>query len=289
MRPPPPRRSLALPLLLSLAGHALLVAALTLIPSRFREQPDFLDTEVPDGVKLSLDALPRQRLPLPAPVESQDEREFLVSLGPSPIIDGGPAIPAPAAGPGTSGLPGPAALSPVAGNGVRSLLAVPATARSVVYLLDRSTSMGLHGALDVGRREVLASLVRLRPGTLFQVIPYHRQPDPLVLGGSAGLVPLGPALYEQAARALAELRPSGSTDHVRALLHGLALRPDLLFLLTDADDMTAKDVAIVTAFNRRRTAIHTVELTVCRPRPDSPLQRLAAENGGTCRRVAPGE
>jgi hypothetical protein len=150
--------------------------------------------------------------------------------------------------------------------------------------------MGLDGALGAGRREVVASLSGLRPGTFFQVIPYNRVAEPLLLGGRAGLVPVGPAVYEQAVRALTALQPSGSTDHVRALLRGLSLRPDVLFLMTDACDMTLKDVAAVTAFNQRRTAIHAVELTRrLHPRPDGPLQRLAADNRGTSVRIAPAQ
>jgi hypothetical protein len=147
--------------------------------------------------------------------------------------------------------------------------------------------MGPHRALDVGRQQILASLSALRPGTLFQVIPYTRMPDPPLLGGKATLVPLGPAAYEQAARDLASLRATGSTNHVRALQSGLALHPDVLYLLTDSDEMTLQDITFVTTFNQRRTAIHAVELTQRRhPRPDSPLRRLAAENGGACVPIA---
>jgi hypothetical protein len=285
-----PRRSPVLPLLVSLGGHVLLVAVLALLPAHGDDQRDFVDTEVHDGVKLSLDPLPEQRPPQPIPAEHQEPSDFSVSVVLPPISDGGPPHPTPGVGGTTPSLPGPAISSSLAGNGGRGLLAVPASVRSVVYVLDHSTSMGLYGALGVGRQEVLASLSRLPPGTLFQVIPYNQQTEPLVLGGRVGLVPLGPATYEQAKRALMALAPSGSTKHSDALHRGLALRPDLLFLVTDAGDLTPKDVADLTVFNQRRTVIHAVELTCRRdPRPDSPLQRLAADNGGTCRRIAPAE
>jgi hypothetical protein len=181
---------------------------------------------------------------------------------------------------------GRAAVGGAKGGG--SPLAAPAGVRGVVYLLDRSASMGLHGAWEAARRETVAQLRRLPPGTRFQVVPYNRQADPLVLGGSRGLVPAGPAVVEEAARALAWLAPSGSTDHVGALRRGLALGPDALFLVTDAGDLTSEEVAAVTAFNRGRTAIHTVEVTDrSHPRPDGPLARLAAQNGGTCRILPP--
>jgi hypothetical protein len=294
MRSPPPRRSPALPLLVSAGAHVLLLAALAFVPAPRDEPPDFQGTEVRDGLTLGLDALPEQRPDILAPAESEEPPPIPVTLVNPPTVnppapEGDPLCPAPGAGGIIPSSPGPAAPSPLAGQGGGALLAVPAAARSVVYLLDHSTSMGLDGALAVGRREVLASLKSLRPGTFFQVIPYNRQAAPLVLGGRAGLVPLDPACIQQAEQILLSLAPSGSTDHVRALQCGLRLLPDILFLVTDADDMTLQDVATVTACNKRRTQIHAVDLTSRRPRPDSPLQRLAADNGGTCRRVAPFE
>ncbi len=286
----PPRRSPVLPLLVSLGGHVLLVAVLALLPAHGDDRRDFVDTEVHDGVKLGLDSLPEQRPPHPTPAECQEPSDFSVHLEEPLTSEGGSPDPTPGVGgPGPS-LPGPATPSPLAGSGGRGLLSVPASVRSVVYLLDRSTSMGLYGALGAGRQEVLASLSRLPPGTLFQIIPYNQQTETLVLGGRVDLVPLGPATYEQARMALMALAPSGSTKHYDALHRGLALRPDLLFLVTDAGELTPKDVADLTVFNQRRTVIHAVELTCRRDsRPDSPLQRLAADNGGTCRRVAPAE
>jgi hypothetical protein len=118
------------------------------------------------------------------------------------------------------------------------------------------------------------------------VVPYNRTAEPLFLGGRASLVPLGTAVYDQTMRALTALQATGSTDHVNALLRGLTLQPDVLYLLTDADDLPLKEVATVTAFNHRRTAIHAVELARrLHSRPDSPLQRLAADNGGVCVRI----
>jgi hypothetical protein len=165
---------------------------------------------------------------------------------------------------------------------------VSAKARSVVYVVDRSASMGLNGAWARACREVRASLSRLPAGTRFQVIPYNRQAEPLVLQGSLDLAASGPAAPDEVTRALDALHPGGSTDHARALRRGLAFRPDFLFLLTDADDLGEKEVASVTTFNQRRTAIHTVELSRRQhTRPDSPLARLAADNRGTYRRVSP--
>jgi hypothetical protein len=167
-------------------------------------------------------------------------------------------------------------------------LPVPPAARRVVYLLDRSLSMGESGALDRARRELAASLGRLPPGARFQVIVYNRRADPLAGGGPDGLRPADAESVREAARWVAALPASGSTDHVPALLRGLALRPDVLYLLTDADDLSAADVRAVTARNLGRAAIHAVELSRRHAeRPDGPLRRLAEANGGTYRRVPP--
>ncbi len=286
MLPSGSRHSPRLPLAVSLSGHALLVTVLTLIPSRPSAPPAGVETEV----KVGLESPREPRLPPLGPVELQELPAYPVQVAEPLLSEGGPSNPAPrAVGPPTA-APGPAGASPLASPGGHGSLPVLASARSVVYLLDHSASMGIDGALGAGRREVAASLAALRPGTFFQVIPYNRVAEPLLLGGRTGLVALGPSTYEQAVRALAALRPSGSTDHVRALLRGLSLRPDVLFLMTDACDMTLRDVAAVTAFNQRRTTVYAVELTRrLHPRPDSPLQRLAADNRGTCVRIPPAE
>jgi hypothetical protein len=166
---------------------------------------------------------------------------------------------------------------------------VPEAARSVVYVLDRSVSMGLHDALAAARGELLAGLRRLPATTRFQVIPYNHRAEPLYVDGRADLLPADPATLGQVARAVEALQPSGGSDHGQALRRGLAFRPDLLFLVTDADDLRPDEVLAVTRFNRGRTVIHTVELSRRPPaRGDSPLRRLAAGNGGTYRCAPPG-
>jgi hypothetical protein len=193
-----------------------------------------------------------------------------------------PAMPR-SAGPGSGG----SGTSP-GGEVPGGLLDVPPAARSVVYLLDRSLSMGESDALARARGELIASLRRLPPATRFQVIPYNRQAEPLRVLGQVGLLPADEDAVREAERQVTALPASGSTDHARALLRGLALRPDVLFLLTDADDLSDRDVRDVTLRNQGRTAIHAVELSRRAGRADSPLRRLAAANRGTYRCVPPG-
>jgi hypothetical protein len=161
----------------------------------------------------------------------------------------------------------------------------------VVYLIDRSVSMGPSGALETARKELLASLRHLPPATRFQVILYNRRAQPLVIDRRTDLLMASPETVEAVARIMADLQPSGGTDHAQALRAGLVLRPDVLYLVTDADELGLAEVLAVTRFNqeRSRSIIHVVELNASRQHfSDSPLAQLATANGGTFRRVGPG-
>jgi hypothetical protein len=165
---------------------------------------------------------------------------------------------------------------------------VPRTARSVVFLLDCSISMGPSGALQAARAELLACLKALPPTTLFQVIPYNQQAIPLALDARRELVPAERGMVQRAAQLLEERSPGGGTDHGRALRAGLLLRPEVLYLVTDADDLAPADLRTAAHFNRAPTTIHVLELTRMPPGGrESVLRQLALDSGGTYRCVSP--
>jgi hypothetical protein len=286
-------RRLALPLALSLLAHAGLASLVWLCPAApDGAQPAVVGADGP-ALRLSLAGPDKPRAANPT---RSTEPDWDINVEPPRIV---PAAVASAGGPSPIlpvSLPGGGAeqggTSDGAGGGGFSLtpagsalLPVPKRARSVVFLLDRSVSMAVGGALGRAIAELKLSLRALPAETSFQVLAYNRFVTPLV-PAPAGLAAAEPALVALAAGALDDLLPSGATDHVAALRRGLALRPDLLFLLTDADDLTDKDVLAVTNANRGGTAIHVVELAVS-GRSNSPLARLATANGGTHRRVRP--
>jgi Ca-activated chloride channel family protein len=166
------------------------------------------------------------------------------------------------------------------GGGTTAFFAIGTQARSVVYVIDRSASMGPGGLLAAAVRELCASLARLPAATRFQVVVYHDQPA-LLLPGRAQLVPASPDNTERAARLLKGLQAEGGTNHLRALQLALSLAPEVVYLLTDADDLSDADRQKVTYNNRGRAVIHTIELnTSNRHRADMPLQVLARENRG---------
>jgi len=166
------------------------------------------------------------------------------------------------------------------------LFPVPGTARSVVFVIDRSGSMGEAGRLALARRELAASLRRLPATTRFQVVVYNRHADVLRIAGRTDLVPVTEAHIQEALQRFDLLAAEGSTNHREALRQALRLQPEVVFFLTDADDMAPADVALLTQLNRRQSAIHVVELTLAhRDRDDMPMHVLARDNGGSYRAV----
>jgi von Willebrand factor type A domain len=163
---------------------------------------------------------------------------------------------------------------------ITAFYGIPAVGASVVFVIDRSASMGLEGRLERARREVAASLQRLPPTARFQVIAYHRSAEPLV---DRGLAPATPNAVSTALDALDRLIPEGGTDHPKALRAALALLPDVICFLTDDDDFTPEQVHEITRLNRAQSSIHA--LCFIEPYGHSWMTDLARQNRGVFRVV----
>jgi hypothetical protein len=292
-------RGLAVPLLVSLAIHALLFLALWLFPTRSRSPALAIESTRIAVETCSLDPESPAKKSGGEPPSRMHAAKVDVSFNPqlqeAPVVareETPPSRPTPF-------LTGP--IAPLArihagndseggGNGAAGgMFSLPATASSVVYVLDRSVSMGVNNKLDLACRELLASLRRLPTSSRFQVIAYNTSAEPLAIGGRIDLLPAEPAVIEEVASTLHHLVAAGGTDHVQALRRGLALHPDVLFFVTDADDLPVAQIELVSRCNRG-TAIHAIELARRRnPRPDGALAQLARGNGGTYRQVSAGD
>jgi von Willebrand factor type A domain len=292
-------RALAVSLLLSLAVHGLLFLALGFCPRRSRSPALAIES-----TRITLETC-RLKLDSPANRPEREPPAHLrgpdVDVGFNPRLQEAPLVPRndtllPGPMPSLTGSNAPSPAAPVSnepGGGsdgaTGGMFALPSTASSVVYVLDRSVSMGVNNKLDLACRELLACLRRLPASARFQVIAYNTSAEPLLIGGRIDLLPAEPAVLDEVARTLNNLVASGGTDHVRALRRGLALHPDVLFFVTDADDLPLAQVELIGRCNRG-TAIHAIELSRRRsPRPDGPLAQLARGNGGTYRRVSAGD
>jgi hypothetical protein len=161
---------------------------------------------------------------------------------------------------------------------------IPLMGKSLVYVIDRSGSMGVDNALDVARRELLASLQQLPPGTLFQIIAYNRVAQTMHLRGSYGLIPVSPDAIAEASARLRELKPLGGTNHVQALKSALMLRPETILFLTDGDDFRWDEIEEICRLNAGNSIIHAIALTESETQPQA-LARLGQENHGICKMV----
>jgi hypothetical protein len=158
------------------------------------------------------------------------------------------------------------------------------TARSVVFLIDRSGSMGRDSRFQRACTELSRALAALPADTRFQVIVYNRFAERLP--GSSDLVPATAENKRRATEWLASLGPEGSTDYLPALRQAIVLGADLIYLLTDGDDFPAADVQLVTKLNRGRSVIHTLMMAPARTGMEhSPLAELARANHGSRRCV----
>ncbi len=270
-------RTVAVPLLLSLALHSLLVLALWFWPTRTRSP-----TLTIDSTRITLDTRmlePRASTLLPAPEMPSDLRgpDVHTSLAPQLLEAPDPV------GAATVRERSSPPLPDSRGSEGGSLFPLPAMAASVVYVLDRSVSMGVNRKLDFARGELIASLRRLPPSARFQVIDYNEYAETLIFDGRTDLLPAEPAIVDRAVAFLNTRDAGGTTNHVAALRRALNLHADVIYFLTDADDLKGEDVAALTRQNHG-CIIHTIELTRA-ARPEGPLAQLARDNRGTYRRV----
>jgi hypothetical protein len=140
--------------------------------------------------------------------------------------------------------------------------------------------MCVRGALALARAALLASLEELPADAKFQIVFYNTAAQPLPGTGSEDLLPADPETLRRAATSVRAVRAEGNTDHAQALRRGLSLHPDVLFFVTDADDLSLSEVRNVTAINHGRTVIHAV--CVGRRNTVAAMQELARANRGAC-------
>ena len=280
-------RTVAAPLLVSLFLHGLLFLALWYWPARTHSPALSIESTRITLDSCVLDSHSSTLLPageLPSELLGPDVNATLAPRLEAPPTPRKHPVPIPVPD-GRTGN----------GNGNNShdgdgLFPLPATAASVVYVLDRSLTMGIGRKLDFARGELIASLRRLPPWVRFQVIDYNDFAEALIVDGQRDLLPAEPAIVDKAVSMLQTLEAAGATNHRAALRRGLDLHPDVLFFLTDADDLKPEVISFITQRNRR-SVIHTIELTRLRsPRPEGgPLAQLARDNHGTYRRVGFGD
>jgi hypothetical protein len=172
-------------------------------------------------------------------------------------------------------------------NGPAKFFQIEARAKRIVYVIDRSVSMGPSGKLAWAKEELLNSMGQLPEEGEFQIILFNRSVEVLTAGLGRGLIPATRENKERVAQILKSVLPEGGTQPLPALKRAIALKPDVIFFLTDAEDMSEREVREVTILNRGHTAIHVVTFgDGDYGNQNSPLYALAQNNRGVCRAVS---
>jgi hypothetical protein len=159
-------------------------------------------------------------------------------------------------------------------------------ATSFVYVIDRSSSMTNRGSIDMAKRELLASLRRLPDDARFGVVFYNERATPFLdAAGQPRMMPADAANKGRFESRLADIPADGGTNHVDALMAAYAMQPEVIFFLTDADDMTDREAEqLIRAAGPIR--IQAIEFGLG---PDSglsvPLRTLANATGGGYRYI----
>ena len=155
---------------------------------------------------------------------------------------------------------------------------------SYAYVIDRSGSMTVRHSLEVAKRELLVSLAQVPSEATFAVVFYSSDASVFAdASGKAGMMPASSGNKRRVQDLLATIPPYGGTDHMLALRTALALRPEVLFFLTDADSMRREEVAEILTFSGK-TRIHAVEFGQTGVLGGStPLRTLAQSTGGSYR------
>ena len=170
------------------------------------------------------------------------------------------------------------------GNKTRtSFFGVEGSGASFVYVVDRSDSMNAYGSapLRYAKKELLKSLDSLNEFNQFQIVFYNDSLSPM----ASQMIFATDGNKGRANNFVRNMPGDGSTRHLPALKQGLAMVPEVLFFLTDADDPSLTLPQLLDVQRRAdytRTTIHTIQFNLGPASNDgSWIRELAVMNRGT--------
>jgi VWA domain-containing protein len=152
-----------------------------------------------------------------------------------------------------------------------------------VYVFDRSSSME-GPPLSAAKQQLIASINSLEAIHQFQVIFFNHQMRTFDATGGGHRVAFATDRSKQlAANFIGGITADGGTDRLAALRAAVAMQPDVIFFLTDADDpMPENELAEVIQLNQRAAAkICTIQFGEGpEQKTDNFLVQLARRTGG---------
>jgi len=130
-----------------------------------------------------------------------------------------------------------------------------------VFLLDRSKSMGENGlnVLEAAKAELMKAAGKLQSNHRFQIIAYDDKT--VFVGPQRQLLKPSAETMRQVGEYLQGVYAARGTSHTNALSVAIGLRPDVIFLLTDAGLPTpaAGEIAQILAFAKDKTTVHCIQ------------------------------
>lgn len=171
------------------------------------------------------------------------------------------------------------------------LFGLEAEGRRIVYVLDRSASMGGGDAspLAASKRELLRSLDALSEVQQFHLVFYNHRPRLFTPTGGPGRLVFATDENRREAESFVEsIRADGGTDHAEAIRAAMRLGPDLVFMVTDGDghdDIPAEDLG---RLERLLGGTKLVVIQFAAGEGGSPrLAELARRSGGSSKSLDP--
>jgi len=167
--------------------------------------------------------------------------------------------------------------------GRASLFGIQSAGRKFIYLLDHSASMQDYNLLELAKKEVSDSLDKLSPNSQFQLLFYNEEvslfnptpgPDRFITASKQNIL--------EARGFLETIYPFDGTDHLQALLRAIRMRPDVIFLWTDANAPRLGRPELRQIYLKaNRIVINTIEVGFGpQADPNNFLVQLARQNRG---------
>lgn len=175
------------------------------------------------------------------------------------------------------------------GDGTAGFFGIRDKTTRVVYVVDRSSSMGNHNALNVAKAQLTKSLEELDSSQQFQILFFHEAISELKLDREkkSNLYPATENNRTLAGKFIYSVHADMGTKRFPALQRALELNPEIVFFLSDVDDaMSAREMNEIRKIARRQnTRIHVIEFGMGADltKDENFLKRLARDNGGSYR------
>jgi hypothetical protein len=159
---------------------------------------------------------------------------------------------------GLSGQGGDSGIGGLGAGGGVGFFGTTARGKSFVFVVDCSGSMQ-GNRFNRALTELRKALEQLEPDQMFQIVFFNDHAVPLV--HSEHSTKLMPATREVLSEVLAWVEnrhASGGTMPNDALKRALRLQPDVVFFLTDADQVPRQVRTLIVDCNKHRSTVHTI-------------------------------